>query len=265
MDSFANRLYQERTGGSKSVLNRADLSEFLSHLLCLLFPHFSRQEYSSAKEISAELIFSKNRLIEIICKQEREEKAAQEISNSFYDDLENIYNLLLLDARAIFEGDPAARSVDEVILSYPGFHAICVHRLAHGLYTRGTPELARVLSEFSHERTGIDIHPGALIGKSFCIDHGTGIVIGETTDIKEHVKIYQGVTLGALSVDKSLASKKRHPTIEKNVVIYSNATILGGGTVIGENSVIGGNVWITASVPANSTVYHKSEIHFKSN
>jgi serine O-acetyltransferase len=132
--------------------------------------------------------------------------------------------------------------------------------MAHALYEMKVPLVPRIFSEYAHRETGIDIHPGAKIGKSFCIDHGTGIVIGETTEIYDNVKIYQGVTLGALSVDKHLAKKKRHPTIEDSVVVYSNATILGGDTVIGRNSVVGGNVWLTASVAPNSTVYHKSEV-----
>ena len=158
----------------------------------------------------------------------------------------------------------AAESVDEVISAYPGFRAIAIYRIAHEFYRMGVPLFPRILTESAHQRTGIDIHPGATIGRSFFIDHGTGIVVGETTTIGDSVKIYQGVTLGALSVDKTLASSKRHPTIEDNVVIYSNATILGGTTVIGHDSVIGGNVWLTESVPPYSVVYHKSEVHVRS-
>jgi serine O-acetyltransferase len=157
-------------------------------------------------------------------------------------------------------GDPAAGSLDEVVISYPGFFAICLYRFAHEFYQMGVPILPRVLTEYGHQITGVDIHPGATIGSHFCIDHGTGIVIGETTIIGENVKIYQGVTLGAMSISVDVKGKKRHPTIEDNVVIYSNATILGGETIIGRNSVIGGNVWLTESVPADSRVYHKSEI-----
>jgi serine O-acetyltransferase len=162
----------------------------------------------------------------------------------------------LEDAEAIFRGDPAAKSVDEVILAYPGFLAIAVYRVAHWFHNRGVPTLPRMISEHAHKLTGIDIHPGATIGRSFVIDHGTGIVIGETTVIHDNVKIYQGVTLGALSVDKSLANTKRHPTIERDVVIYANATILGGDTVVGAGSVVGGNVWLTESVSPGSRVYH---------
>jgi len=147
--------------------------------------------------------------------------------------------------------------------AYPGFYATAVHRLSHWLTLQKVPVLPRLFSEYAHSKTGIDIHPGATIGESFSIDHGTGVVIGETTVIGKNVKIYQGVTLGALSVNKELATQKRHPTIEDNVVIYSGATILGGETIIGRDSIIGGNVWLTNSVPSNSVVYHKSEIGVK--
>lgn len=168
------------------------------------------------------------------------------------------------DLKAIFEFDPAAKSRSEVLVSYPGFFAIAVYRMAHELWQNDVQVLPRMMSEYVHGRTGIDIHPGAIIGERFFIDHGTGIVIGETSVIGNDVKIYQGVTLGALSVSKAEASVKRHPTIGNDVTIYANATILGGATVIGDGSIIGGNVWITNSVPVNSLVYHKSEITIKS-
>jgi serine O-acetyltransferase len=164
----------------------------------------------------------------------------------------------MLDAEAINLGDPAAESLDEVILAYPGFSAIAIHRLAHALHGLRVPIFPRLLGELAHQMTGIDIHPGATIGSSFAIDHGTGIVIGESAVIGNNVKIYQGVTLGALSVKKSLARSKRHPTIEDNVVIYAQAVILGGDTVIGHDSVIGGNVWLTHSVPPYSHVQQES-------
>jgi serine O-acetyltransferase len=167
------------------------------------------------------------------------------------------------DLKAIFEFDPAAKSRTEVLLTYPGFFAIAVYRIAHELWLNSVPVLPRMMSEYVHGKTGIDIHPGAQIGERFFIDHGTGIVIGETTVIGNDVKIYQGVTLGALSVSKADASVKRHPTIGNNVTIYANATILGGNTTIGNDSVLGGNVWITHSVPPHSLVYHKSEIAIK--
>ncbi len=160
------------------------------------------------------------------------------------------------DVDAAFAGDPAAKSRDEVILSYPGLLAIACHRIAHELYLRGVPLIPRMMSEHIHKITGIDIHPGASIGEAFFIDHATGVVIGETAVIGRNVKLYQGVTIGALSVVKEQADEKRHPTIEDDVTIYAGATILGGKTVIGRGSIIGGNVWITNSVPPFSTVYN---------
>ncbi|MDR2552263.1 MAG: serine O-acetyltransferase [Treponema sp.] len=180
---------------------------------------------------------------------------AELLVSDFFRELPAVRRLLDLDIRAALGGDPAAASTEEVILAYPGLEAIAVHRLARFFWTRGVPLIPRMMNEIVHRRTGIDIHPGAEIGESFFIDHGTGVVIGETTVIGNNVKLYQGVTLGALSVKKNLTGKKRHPTIEDDVTIYSGATILGGDTVIGRGSVIGGNVWITAPVPPGSTVY----------
>lgn len=185
--------------------------------------------------------------------------------SQFFETLPELYNQLVLDATSILEFDPAADSLEEVYLAYPGFFATYVYRISHQLWTQEVKILPRVISEYAHSKTGIDIHPGATIGKSFFIDHGTGIVIGETTVIGNNVKIYQGVTLGALNVSKEKAHQKRHPNIEDDVIIYSGATILGGETTIGRESVIGGNVWVTQDVPANSLVYHKSEIKIKDN
>lgn len=170
------------------------------------------------------------------------------------------HHIINADLNATLENDPAAKSEAEVILSYPGFFALFVHRIAHFLYQEKVPVLDRIFSEYAHSRTGIDIHPGAQIGQGVYIDHGTGIVIGETTIIGNKVRIFQGVTLGALTVSKNKAEIKRHPTIEDEVVIYANATILGGKTLIGKGSVIGGNVWLVESVPARSLVYHQPEI-----
>lgn len=181
--------------------------------------------------------------------------AAELIVEEFFEELPRLRGALALDLDAAFRGDPAAKSAAEVILSYPGFQAITVYRLAHFFYTRQVPLIPRIMSELVHSAVGIDIHPGAEIGESFFIDHGTGVVIGETTIIGGSVKLYQGVTLGALSVRKDKAGQKRHPTIEDDVTIYSNATILGGETIIGRGSTIGGNVWLTSSVPADTMVY----------
>lgn len=181
----------------------------------------------------------------------------------FMEVLPGIYQTLKKDAEAIYTFDPAAHSIMEVMAAYPGFYAITVHRVAHQLWQQKVPFLPRLLAEIAHSETGIDIHPGATIGSAFAIDHGTGIVIGETSLIGNNVKIYQGVTLGAINVSKEYAQTKRHPTIEDNVVIYSGATILGGDTIVGHDSIIGGNVWLTASIPPHSVVYHKSEVKVK--
>jgi serine O-acetyltransferase len=184
----------------------------------------------------------------------------EKILQQFIDTFPSTKRTLLKDAAFIFESDPAAKELVEVIAIYPGFFAIFCYRIAHSIDRLSVPLLPRMITEYAHKTTGIDIHPGATIGSPFSIDHGTGIVIGETTIIGNNVKVYQGVTLGALSVDKSKASKKRHPTIEDNVILYSGCTILGGATVVGRNSIIGGNVWLTESVAPFSVVYHKNEI-----
>ena len=185
------------------------------------------------------------------------EKKAEE----FFNMLPEIYNKIQLDVDAMFSGDPAAKTREEVIRSYPGFYAISAYRVANALSGIGVNTIPRMITEHAHSKTGIDIHPKATIGDYFCIDHGTGVVIGETTVIGEYVKIYQGVTLGALSVNKEDAKIKRHPTIEDNVVIYAGATILGGNTVVGKNSIVGGNVWLTKSIPADSKVYYQAQMN----
>ena len=184
---------------------------------------------------------------------------ALDIWNDFSFKFLELRDKLDKDAIAIEQHDPAAKSLEEVYLAYPGFHAIAVYRLSHELFKLELPVIPRMMSEYAHSITGTDIHPGATIGDSFFIDHATGIVIGETSVIKNNVKIYQGVTLGGIQVKKELATTKRHPTIEDNVVIYANATILGGDIVIGANSIIGANVWITTSVPENSIVTNQME------
>lgn len=181
-------------------------------------------------------------------------KLAEKTAIVLIKEIPEIRRLMALDVKAGNLGDPAAKSDEEIILSYPGLEAILVHRIAHFLFKCGVPLIPRIMSEHVHGKTGIDIHPGATVGESFFMDHGTGIVIGETCIIGNNVKIYQGVTLGALSVKKNLQNKKRHPTIEDNVTIYANATILGGDTVIGKNSIIGGNTWVTKSVPADTVI-----------
>jgi serine O-acetyltransferase len=185
------------------------------------------------------------------------------LHQSFFSELPYIHQKLLKDADAYLNFDPAAKCPEEIILCYPGFYTVSIYRMANVLYRLNIPVLPRVISEYAHGKTGIDIHPGATVGDRLFIDHGTGIVIGETCMIGKNVKIYQGVTLGALYVGKNLTGKKRHPTIEDNVVIYSNSTILGGDTVIGHDSVVGGNTWLTESIPPYSVAFHKPSVHIK--
>lgn len=202
-----------------------------------------------------------NRLVDLACWDV--DKSCVKVWETFVSELPQVLEKLHMDAEATVNCDPASLSIEEVYMAYPGFYAIAIYRLAHVLYKEGFPLVPRLMTEYAHRQTGVDINPGAHIGESFHIDHGTGVVIGETAIIKDNVKIYQGVTLGGLFVAKSLKKTKRHPTIESNVTIYANATILGGETIIGENSVVGGNSWVTSSVPANSTVFHTSEIKIK--
>ncbi len=196
------------------------------------------------------------------------EERGQEVAINFMKELPRLRRILATDVRAAYDGDPAAKSYDEIIFSYPGLFAITIYRMAHQLVDQGVSLIPRIMSEYAHSMTGIDIHPGAHIGESFFIDHGTGIVVGETTEIGKRVRLYQGVTLGALSLPKDAGelyrNKKRHPTIEDDVIIYAGATILGGDTVIGARSVIGGNVWITESVPPDTRVFiKKPELIYK--
>ncbi|MFX0557021.1 serine O-acetyltransferase EpsC [Maribacter sp. CXY002] len=202
-----------------------------------------------------------NNLVDLACWES--ERPCKKVWANYVEKLPEILERLNLDAEATVNCDPASLSIEEVYMAYPGFYAIAIYRLAHELYKIGFPLVPRLMTEYAHRQTGVDINPGATIGNSFHIDHGTGVVIGETAIIKDHVKIYQGVTLGGLYVAKHLQKTKRHPTIEDNVTIYANATILGGETIIGANSVIGGNAWLTASVPPHSTVFHSPEIKIK--
>ncbi|HVD04162.1 MAG TPA: serine O-acetyltransferase [Candidatus Dormibacteraeota bacterium] len=242
---------------------KREVAAFVDDLLGLLFPQLAEEPVGTADEIEARLHLVRCDLAKLLGPI-IEGPRAEEISRAFARELPNLHSRIALDADAIVAGDPAAESLDEVVAAYPGFLAIAAHRVAHQILQLGVPVLPRLVSEVAHTRTGIDIHPGASIGNSFCIDHGTGIVVGETAVIGDFVKIYQGVTLGALSVAKSAAGSKRHPTIEDRVVIYANATVLGGDTVVGHDSVVGGNVWLTSSVPPYSLVYHASQVRVRS-
>jgi serine O-acetyltransferase len=263
LDGLAVRIHDMLASDTQARLAKARVGAWLRALLDTLFPQVAERTYGTAGEVHDALDASAAELRSLLRPLEGEIDDSARIAAAFFQALAEIHRQLLVDATAIERGDPAAESVDEVILAYPGFLAIAVHRIAHRFYELRVPLLPRVLSEWAHERTGIDIHPGATLGHPVVIDHGTGIVVGETAVLGNNVKLYQGVTLGALSVTKSLASTKRHPTIENDVVIYANATILGGETVIGEGSVIGGNTWITSSVPPNSIVYQRSEVHVR--
>jgi len=267
---FAETLLSKReTHKCNSSLKKESI-EFLEEIIDLLFPHFSNKIYYSPEDIMAKLQLMERNLISLLRNVNGNGKSetkinASQIAKSFISEIPKVHDMLWMDAEAIFKGDPAAESIDEVILAYPGLMAIANYRLAHELYKLDVSIIPRILTEHAHEITGIDIHPGAEIGCPFFIDHGTGIVIGETTKIGKNVKIYQGVTLGALSVAKSLSNVKRHPTIQDDVIIYSQAVILGGETVVGQGSIIGGNAWITQSVPPNSVVYSKMEVKVRSN
>ncbi len=238
------------------------IKNFFEELLGLLFPEYSVNKIKEKTEVEAQFDRLRNSLSIILERNIHLHGGdGKALAYEFFKGLEKVFDMVHEDVDAMYEGDPAAKSRTEILRSYPGFYAIAAFRIANLLHNLGIKLIPRMITEIAHSRTGIDIHPGAQIGHSFCIDHGTGVVIGETTVIGNHVKIYQGVTLGALSVDKADADLKRHPTIEDNVVIYSGATILGGNTTIGKNSVIGGNVWLTKSVPAGSKVYYQTQMY----
>ncbi|MDR3544500.1 MAG: serine O-acetyltransferase [Candidatus Limnocylindrales bacterium] len=260
--AFAALLAEERLGSDRGFPLKRDVAVFVDELLGILFGQLSEGAAGTADELQARLTLAIRDLRHLVLPLARPGEADR-IVDAFNAALPSIHDRLEQDARAITEGDPAAESHDEVISAYPGFLAIAIHRLAHELCVLGVPILPRLLAEVAHTRTGIDIHPCATIGRSFCIDHGTGIVIGETALIGNDVKLYQGVTLGALSVAKGAAGTKRHPTIEDRVVIYANATVLGGDTVVGHDSVVGGNVFLTASLPPDSVVYQTSQVRVR--
>jgi len=259
---FIQQLFQRNRKAYHAFPDKALAEHFIDDLFNFLFGSYEKK-FNSVEKLSAEYHEIRHTFSAILFELIRDENKVKEHTTSFFNALPSIYDALLNDADAVLAFDPAAQSIEEVLVAYPGFYATAIYRLSNQLYRQQIKTLPRLFAEYAHSKTGIDIHPGATIGSSFAIDHGTGIVIGETTVIGDRVKIYQGVTLGALNVDKELASIKRHPTIEDDVIIYSGATILGGGTVIGAGSIIGGNIWLTHSVAANSVVYHKSEIKIK--
>ncbi len=263
-------LFLSRSG--KRLPSRDQVIDITRQLRAIVFPGFFGND-SCAREFPEYYVgFHLNELFDRLCRQieiafeydketrESGERHAREVTARFFESLPGIQELLMKDVQAGFDGDPAAKSKEEIIFCYPGLYAIYVYRLAHVLYLEKVPFIPRIMTEHAHSRTGIDINPGARIGEYFFIDHGTGVVIGETTEIGNNVKLYQGVTLGALStrMGQALANVKRHPTIEDNVTIYSNSTVLGGDTVIGANSVVAGNTFIIESVPAGTKVSVKN-------
>lgn len=250
-ERWAEAVSARRHGCRLPLQADGETREILRASLALLFPHFADNRHADAAAVRVEIARLEGW---IRCFQEGLGHDDPDLAGAFVAGLPAIQDALALDAEATCAADPAATNVDEVIVAYPGFYALACYRLAHHVRSLGLPLLPRLITERAHRVTGIDIHPGASIGRAMAIDHGTGIVIGETAVIGDRVRLYQGVTLGALSVRKDLAQTRRHPTIEHDTVIYANATILGGDTVVGHSSVVGGNVWLTHSVPPHSIV-----------
>jgi len=257
LDSFFQKLDAQQRLSNNRIPPKLEAQRLADELFLFLFPMLRED----ARPASVEYALLRHELMLLLEPLLRDQDTSMfPIVDAFFDGLPEVYERLLEDAEAIMQFDPAATCLEEVIATYPGFYAIAHYRIAHLMHHLGAPLLPRVFSEYIHGKTGIDIHPAATIGRSFFIDHGTGVVIGATAHIGNNVKIYQGVTLGALQVDKSLASVKRHPTIEDNCILYANSTILGGRTVVGHDSVIGGNSWLTESVPPFSIVLHQSQV-----
>lgn len=262
MEDFYQRLFVKQQE-AQNMPSNVRIWEWARDVFRLLFPERYPQRLLSVEALKARFNMLENEFCDLLQKSKDCADCDHErIISNFFNGLPELYEVMLTDAQAILNGDPAAKSIREVIRTYPGFLATCIFRMAHQLWLEGLPLIPRILTEYAHERTGIDIHPGATIGEYLHIDHGTGLVIGETTIIGKHVKLYQGVTLGALSVEKVLAGKQRHPIIEDHVIIYAGATILGGETRIGHHSVIGGNVWLTSSIEPYTTVYHQPHTKF---
>lgn len=257
--AFIKQLYDRNKQYSSGFPDKESADDFIDQLFAFLFvPRSGRNQ--PLNDLEKEFDSLKSYLSTLVYDVVHDGEQSQKLTGQFFDALPNVYDALLKDAESIAKHDPAAASAEEVIVAYPGFYAIAVYRLSHELYKLKIRTIPRLFTEYAHGKTGVDIHPGATIGEGFFIDHGTGIVIGETAVIGNNVKIYQGVTIGALLGTAEKDQSKRHPTIENEVIIYAGATILGGNTVIGHNSVVGGNVWLTGSVPANSFVYQKNEI-----
>lgn len=260
LNTFCERLLQINQGFCQDVPSMTRTQFFTDELISFLFPIRTNRHHDiyDVKNKLHELKYQLRKLLNPL--KPKLTKDLELLTEEFFNNVPNIYNELISDAEIYHKSDPASYCLEEVILCYPGYYAMMTYRFAHLLYSMQIPILPRVMTEYAHSKTGIDINPGAKIGSNFYIDHGTGIVIGETVEIGNNVKIYQGVTLGALYVEKNLANKKRHPTIQDNVIIYAGSTILGGETVIGHDTIIGGNCWVTASVDPNSVVYRQPKI-----
>lgn len=266
MNELINRINQHRDNqlcNECQVNNRLDIISIIKCAQVIFYPNYYHFDNLSQEEALNRLDLLLEKEISIALKQDNRQDDPSDLKQIFIEMLPDIFYVLQTDLQAIYDGDPAAKSKAEVLLCYPGFYAIFIYRLAHALYRINVPYIPRIMSEYGHEKTGIDINPGATIGTSFCIDHGTGIVIGETSIIGNNVKLYQGVTIGAKSFEKDengnpIKGGKRHPNIGNNVVIYANATILGGNTTIGDNCVIGGNAWIVESLEEGTTYYKKT-------
>ena len=254
---FSNILYENQNENWVRAIDSSKIISWIDDLFTILFPE------KALETIQIELLLDQNKANFIaILSEIVKDKTVNEIlddAEAFYTRLPSLYYAMQKDAQAILDTDPAADCIQEIINSYPGFFAIEVYRIANAIASRTTCLLPRILTEYAHSKTGIDIHPSATIDVPFMIDHGTGIVIGETTIIGKYVSIYQGVTLGALQVEKSMQEKKRHPTVEDHVIIYANATILGGSTIIGNHSIVGGNTFITKSVNPYSFVMQSNK------
>ncbi|WP_185878228.1 serine O-acetyltransferase [Blattabacterium cuenoti] len=261
---FLNNLFENKKKGFYPFPNKKMSEKFVEGLFHLLFTP-DQNILENRKSLKKNYQKLQQELYNIFLELSFEEVPSKTFTKNFFEKIPNIYQTLITDANAILDFDPAATGIEEIYLSYPGFFATALYRMAHQLWTLKVPILPRLITEYAHSKTGVDIHASAEIGKAFVIDHGTGIVIGSSTKIGNKVKIYQGVTLGAVYVDKKLANKKRHPTIEDKVTIYAGATILGGETIVGHDSVIGGNVWVTHSIPPYSIVYQKNEIKMRNN
>lgn len=262
-EEFINRLFQKHQEAIDYPAT-STICNLMTKLLLVLYPEQAKKKIENKESLQEKLDTIESDLVEVLKTMPAKWKASPETTASnFMNALPAIFSALNEDVLAALAGDPAAVDECEVIRAYPGFYATAFYRFAHELHKMNVPLIPRVITEFAHSKTGIDIHPGAKIAPYFFIDHGTGVVIGETCEIGRNVKIYQGVTLGALSVSKDMAQTKRHPTVEEGVVIYSGTTILGGDTTIGAHSTIGGNVWLTKSVPSYSKVYYQSETKVK--